>query len=160
MGQIFRHNLSLTMMNIIAILSVINLSLVWASSCPKYLSLTGRGKYRFVADGTESGFKTCNGDIANCVYTRELKFFCMSGENMKYEPVEVQASYENLKENVTETSFGKAGGEKFEIDLTGTNNAIRMTLYQMDVEVRYLCHCIIVMICNFAGKNSVYWHPS
>ena len=141
MGQTARNSQSLTIMNIVAILSVINLSLVWASSCPKYLSLTGRGKYRFVADGTESGFKTCNGDIANCVYTRELKFFCMSGENMKYEPVEVQASYENLKENVTETSFGKAGGEKFEIDLTGRPHAPSIQLYEMDVEVRYFCHC-------------------
>ena len=59
----------------------------------------------------------------------------MTGENMKYEPVVVEASYENLKENVTKTSFGKAGGEEFDIDLTGTNSAIRMTLYKMDVEV-------------------------
>ena len=142
MGQTARRYQSLTIMNIVAIISVINLSLVWASSCPKYLSLTdvygSTRKYRFVADGTESGFKTCNGDIANCVYTREMKFFCVNGYNMEYEPVEIEASYENLKENVTQTSFGKAGGEKFEIDLTGTNNAIRMTLYQMDIEVRFL----------------------
>ena len=138
MGQTARNSQSLTIMNIVAILSVINLSLVWASSCPKYLSLTGRGKYRFVADGTNSRFKTCHGDIANCVFTREMKFFCMNGNNMDYKPLEIEASYENLKENVTQTSFGKAGGEKFEIDLTGTNNAIRMTLYQMDIEVRFL----------------------
>ena len=69
-----------------------------------------------------------------------MKFYCMSGENMKYEPVVVEASYENLKENVTKTSFGKAGGEEFDIDLTGTNSAIRMTLYEMDVEVRFLCN--------------------
>ena len=47
---------------------------------------------------------------------------------------------DNLKENVTKTSFGKAGGEEFDIDLTGTNSAVRMTLYQVDVEVRLLCN--------------------
>merc|ERR1712179_118766 len=160
MGQTVRHNRSLTIMNILAILSVINLSLVWASSCPKYLSLTlNRVKYRLVADGTESGFKACHGDIANCVYTREMKFYCMSGDNMDYEPLEIEASYENLKENVTQTSFGKAGGEKFEIDLTGTNNAIRMTLYQKDVEGRTQCAGIKVEKCgniySFGEKNEI-----
>ena len=128
------------MMNIAAIISlIVNLSLVLAQNkeCPKYLSLRNV-KYRFVADGT--GFSTCLGDIPHCVYTREMKFYCMYGENMKYEPVVVEASYENLKENVTKTSFGKAGGEEFDIDLTGTNSAIRMTLYKMDVEVRFLCN--------------------
>ena len=149
MGQTARNSQSLTIMNIVAILSVINLSLVWASSCPKYLSLTGMGKYRLVADGTDSGFKTCHGDIANCVYTREMKFYCMSGEKMKYHPQNVLASYENLKENVTQTSFGpkgRAGGPRWKaVDLTGTNNDISIELYQMDVEVRYLLslHCIL-----------------
>jgi len=132
--------------------------------CPKYLTLNRVEieKYRLVADGTDSGFKTCNSDIANCVYTRKMKFYCMNvGKKNAYEsvwePVEVEASYENLKENVTQTSFGKAGGEKFEIDLTGTNNAIRMTLYQMDVEGRTQCTGIQVEKCgniySFGEKN-------
>ena len=127
-------------MNIATIISlIVNLSLALAQNkeCPKYLSLRDV-KYRFVADGT--GFSSCRGDIPHCVFTREMKFYCMNGENMKYEPVVVQASYENLKENVTKTSFGKAGGEEFDIDLTGTNSAVRMTLYQIDVEVRFLCN--------------------
>ena len=132
-------------MNIAAlsIISISFLTLVGADGtnkeCPKYLSLAEFGKYRLVVKGTESGFETCHGDIANCVFTREMMFYCMSGTNIKnYKPTEVQASYENLKENVTTTSFGKAGGEKFEIDLTGTNTAIRMRLYQMDFEVRFV----------------------
>ena len=139
MDQTFRHIQSRTIMNIaIAIISLLVGVHGSNNKCPKYLSMTRRGKYRFVADGTDSRFKTCHGDIANCVFTREMKFFCMNGNNMDYKPLEIEASYENLKENVTQTSFGKAGGEKFEIDLTGTNNAIRMTLYQMDIEVRFL----------------------
>lgn len=130
----------------ISIISISFLALAKADEtnkgCPKYLSLTGIwGKYRLVAKGAEGEFKTCNGDIANCVFTHEMKFYCMSGMSMGYKPTEVKASYENLKENVTRTSFGKAGGEKFEIDLTGTNTAIRMRLYQMDVEVRSYCYC-------------------
>ena len=127
-------------MNIATIISlIVNLSLALAQNkeCPKYLSLRDV-KYRFVADGT--GFLSCRGDISHCVYTRGMKFYCMTGENMKYEPVVVQASYDNLKENVTKTSFGKAGGEEFDIDLTGTNSAVRMTFYQIDVEVRFLCN--------------------
>ena len=126
-------------MNIAAIAIISSLVGVdaWNNECPKYLSTRG-GKYRLVADGTDSGFKTCHGDMANCVYTRDMNFYCMYGKNMDYTPFQIEASYENLKENVTQTSFGKAGGEKFEIDLTGTNNAVTVTLYQMDVEVRFL----------------------
>ena len=115
------------------------------NECPKYLTLyRNEMKYRLVADGTESGFKTCNSDIANCVYTKGFKFYCMNrgGEYVMYVPVEVEASYENLKENLTQTSFGKTGGEILEIDLRATNNtAPSIQLYQMDVEVRYFCHC-------------------
>ena len=152
-------------MNILATISLINLALplVWSqgtnTECPKYLSL-GNEKYRLVADGTERGFRTCHGDIANCVYTRGMKFYCMSGTNMQYEPAEVKASYENLKENVTQTSFGKAGGEKTEIDLTGTNSPIKIILYQMDFEVNFFLLLLALSSKKFAGKNPVFWHPS
>lgn len=151
-------------MNIAAIL-IISISFLLIAGadgndkeCPKYLSLAVKGKYRLVGKGTESGFKTCHGDIANCVFTRDMKFYCMSGSSMmKYEPTEVKANYENLKENVTTTSFGKTAGEKFEIDLSGTNSAISMTLYQMDVEGRTQCTGIKVVKCgnlySFGEKN-------
>ena len=124
-------------MNIAAIAIISSLVGVdaWNNECPKYLSTRG-GKYRLVADGTDSGFKTCHGDMANCVYTRDMNFYCMYGKNMDYTPFQIEASYENLKENVTQTSFGKAGGEKFEIDLTGRPHAPSIQLYEMDVEVR------------------------
>ena len=113
--------------------------------CPKYLSQRGR-KYRLVVKRTENEFKTCLGEFANCVFTRDMKFYCMGGERenmelLNYKPMEVEAHYENLKENVTTTSFGKEGGAKFEIDLTGTNTAIGMRLYQKDVEVKFFRYC-------------------
>ena len=137
-------------MNIAAIAIISSLVGVdaWNNECPKYLSTRG-GKYRLVADGTDSGFKTCHGDMANCVYTRDMNFYCMYGKNMDYTPFQIEASYENLKENVTQTSFGpkgRAGGPRWKaVDLTGTNNDISIELYQMDVEVRYLLslHCIL-----------------
>ena len=108
--------------------------------CPKtILGPYNEKKYRFVADGTDSGFSKCQGggDIPHCVYTRKMKFYCMTKVQGRYQPNELEGHYESLKENKTETRFGKGGEEKMDIDLTGTNNAIKMMLYTNNVKVKH-----------------------
>ena len=113
--------------------------------CPGSMYLPN-GKYRLVKR-LEFGEKVpCFGDYEHCVYTKGHSFFCINGplpnsspnsrvENPRYVPTKLDEHYTNVKEIITNTTFGSGGDKRFKFDLTGSNEKMRLALYYRRIEV-------------------------
>ena len=87
--------------------------------CPRTVNIDAAGpsqrKLRFVADGNSNS--PCAGDLEGCVFTHDLKFYCLNGEKglrthngklLGYSEVEVSPHYTTVREHETETSIGES----------------------------------------------------
>jgi len=68
------------------------------SNCPRSVIYPGGSqKYRFVEDVRSlapTQHLPCIGDIANCVYLAHRNFYCMTGNNPEYTPVQLHPCHE------------------------------------------------------------------
>ena len=118
--------------------------------CPGSMYLQD-GKYRLVKR-LEFGEKVpCYGDYEQCVYTKGHSFFCINGplpnsspqfgissnrvQNPRYVSTKVDEHYSNVKEIITNTTFGSGGDKRFKFDLTGSNEKMKLALYYLEIEV-------------------------
>ena len=122
--------------------------------CPRTVNIDADGpsqrKLRLVAEGNTN--TPCAGDLEGCVFTHDLKFYCLNGENdlrnhngklLGYSEVEVSPHYTTVREHETETSIGESNENEniiiyIEIAKTLTFNE---TILQVGV-----CVCVISYI--------------
>ena len=123
--------------------------------CPRTVNIDADGpsqrKLRFAAEGNTNS--PCAGDLEGCVFTHDLKFYCLNGEKglrthngklLGYSEVEVSPHYTTVKEHETETSIGESNENEniiiyIEIAKTLTFNE---TILQVGVCVLYVCYFI------------------
>ena len=108
------------------------------------------GKYRLVKKIDFRLKVPCYGDYDHCVYIKGHSFFCMNGPlpnsspnpqfsnrayNPRYVPTKIDEHYTNVKEIITNTTFGSGGDKRFKFDLTGSNEKMKLALYYLRIEV-------------------------
>ena len=123
--------------------------------CPRTVNIDADGpnqrKLRLVAEGNSNS--PCVGDLEGCVFTHDLKFYCLNGERglrnangklLGYSEVEVSPHYTTVREHETKTSIGESI-ENNNI-LINIEIAKTLTLNETKLEVRvcvlYVCYFI------------------
>ena len=126
--------------------------------CPRTVNIDAAGpsqrKLRLVAEGNTNS--PCVGDLEGCVFTHDLKFYCLNGEKglrnpnangklLGYSEVEVSPHYTTVREHETETSIGEDSENNYryimniEIAKTLTLNETKL---EVGVCVLYVCYFI------------------
>ena len=125
--------------------------------CPRTVNIDGDGpsqrKLRLVAEGNTNS--PCAGDLEGCVFTHDLKFYCLNGEKglrnpnangklLGYSEVEVSPHYTTVREHETKTSIGESNENiniiiNIEVAKTLTLNETKL---EVGVCVLYVCFFI------------------